>query len=415
VQSREHMNRNAGLGVAVREFPTASGPVDYALFVGGTLCGVVEAKPEGTTLSGFADQAARYLGSVPGHLVRREGQLRFEYVASGTEILFRDHADPAPRSRRVFFFHRPETLRRWLSEPMTIRKRLQAMPPLLTERLRECQIDAVTKLETSLAADRPRALIQMATGAGKTYTACVFSHRLLEYAKFRRVLFLADRANLVRQTRHEFEDFRPPGTGRSFTELYNVQRLGPSGLDKDAAVVIATIQRVYSALTGRELSEEDEEKSGFEAGGSEQQRVVRYNPAIPIESFDLIIADECHRSIYGTWRQVLEYFDAFIVGLTATPSLHTMGFFGSNLVAQYPYERSVADGVNVPYEIFRIRTDIGDSWRSDPERLPGSCPRQAYAGRALRGARPGPRLYASGARPLGRRAKPDPHGARSLS
>src|SRR6516162_6944583 len=214
VQSREEMNRSAGLGVAVREFPTASGPVDYALFVGGTLCGVVEAKPEGTTLSGFADQAARYMGSVPEHLVHREGQVRFEYVASGTEVLFRDHADPAPRSRRVFFFHRPETLRRWLAESVTIRGRLQAMPPLLTERLRDCQIDAVARLEASLAVDHPRALIQMATGAGKTYTACVFSHRLLEHAKFRRVLFLADRANLVRQTRHEFEDFaHPPPAG----------------------------------------------------------------------------------------------------------------------------------------------------------------------------------------------------------
>jgi type I restriction enzyme R subunit len=258
-------------------------------------------------------------------------------------------------------------LRRWLADPMTIRQRLQSTAPLLTERLRECQIDAVTRLEASLTVDHPRALIQMATGAGKTYTACVFSHRLLEHAKFRRVLFLADRANLVRQTRHEFEDFRPLGTGQSFTELYNVQRLGPAGLDKDASVVIATIQRVYSMLTGRELSEEDEERSGFETGTSEAQRVVRYNPAIPIGSFDLIITDECHRSIHGTWRQVLEYFDAFIVGLTATPSLHTMGFFGSNLVAQYPYERSVADKVNVPYEIYRIRTDIGEHGEAIPK------------------------------------------------
>ncbi len=415
VQSREQMNLGAGLGVAVREFATASGPVDYALFVGRTLCGVVEAKPEGTTLSGFSDQAARYMGSVPEHLVRREGQVRFEYVASGTEILFRDHADPAPRSRRVFFFHRPETLRRWLADPMTIRRRLQSMPPLLTERLRECQIDAVTSLEASLAADHPRALIQMATGAGKTYTACVFSHRLLEHAKFRRVLFLADRANLVRQTRHEFEDFRPPGTGRSFTELYNVQRLGPAGLDKDASVVIATIQRVYSMLTGRELSEEDEEKSGFETGASEPQRIVRYNPAIPIESFDLIITDECHRSIYGTWRQVLEYFDAFIVGLTATPSLHTMGFFGSNLVAQYPYERSVADGVNVPYEIFRIRTDIGEHGGAIPKGY--QVPVRDKRTRAERYEELDQDL-AYTAQELDRsvrRAEPDPHRARSLS
>jgi type I restriction enzyme R subunit len=116
VQSREQMNLGAGLGVAVREFATASGPVDYGLFVGRTLCGVVEAKPEGTTLSGFSDQATRYMGSMPGQLVRQGGQVRFEYVASGTEILFRDHTDPAPRSRRVFFFHRPETLRRWLAD-----------------------------------------------------------------------------------------------------------------------------------------------------------------------------------------------------------------------------------------------------------------------------------------------------------
>lgn len=360
MQSRDQMNLGAGIGVAVREFATGIGPVDYVLFVDRTLCGVLEAKPDGTTLSGFSDKAERYIGNVPDHLVRHEGQVRFEYVASSTEILFRDHADPAPRSRRVFFFHRPETLRRWLADPSTIRARLQAMPSLLTANLRECQVEAITGLEKSLVADEPRSLIQAATGAGKTFTACAFSYRLLEHAKFRRILFLADRANLVRQARDEFVAYRPPGTGRSFTELYNVQRLGPAGLDKDAAVVIATIQRVYSVLTGRELSEEDEELSSFEGQSSDVERIVHYSPAVPIESFDLIVTDECHRSIYGTWRQVVEYFDAFIDGLTATPSLHTMGFFNKNLVAQYPYERSVADGVNVGYEIYRIRTDIGE-------------------------------------------------------
>jgi type I restriction enzyme, R subunit len=360
VQSRAEMNLGAGPGVAVREFATASGPVDYALFVGRELTGVIEAKPDGTTLSGFSDQAARYMADAPGHLVRREGQVRFEYVASGTEILFRDHADPAPRSRRVFAFHRPETLQRWLADDATIRRRLRAMPPLVTEGLRDCQTDAVRALEASLAADKPRALIQMATGAGKTFTACTFSHRLLEHGKFRRILFLADRANLVRQARDEYLAYRPPGTGHSFTELFNVQKLGPAGIDRSASVVISTIQRVYSVLTGRELSEEEEEQSGFEGGAGDVQRLVHYNPAVPIETFDLVITDECHRSIYGTWRQVLDYFDAFIVGLTATPSLHTMGFFGQNLVAQYPYERSVADGVNVGYEIYRIRTEIGE-------------------------------------------------------
>ncbi|WP_261969256.1 type I restriction endonuclease subunit R [Prosthecodimorpha staleyi] len=360
IQSKAEMNLGAGLGVAVREFQTGSGPVDYGLFVGRRLCGVIEAKPEGTTLSGFSEQAARYIADVPKHLVREAGQVRFEYVASGTELLFRDHADPDPVSRRIFAFHRPETLERLLREPETIRTRLGAMPPVDRDGLRTCQIDAVAALEASMAANHPRALVQMATGAGKTFTACTLSYRLLAHAGFRRILFLADRANLVRQTRDEYLAFRPPGTGRSFSEIYNVQKLGAGGLDRQAQVVVATIQRVFSVLSGRDLAEEDEEGSSFEGAGVETERLVAYNPSIPIESFDLVITDECHRSIYGTWRQVLDYFDAFTVGLTATPSLHTLGYFGRNLVAQYPYERSVVDGVNVGFDIFRIRTEIGE-------------------------------------------------------
>ncbi|WP_028133189.1 DEAD/DEAH box helicase family protein [Bradyrhizobium japonicum] len=360
IQSREDMNLGAAVGVAVREFPTDSGPVDYALFVGRKLCGVIEAKAEGMTLSGFSEQASRYIADAPKHLVREEGQVRFEYVASGTESLFRDHADPDAVSRRIFSFHRPETLERWIKEPVTLRGRLRAMPPFLTDGLRACQVDAVSALEKSMAENHPRALVQMATGAGKTFTACTLSYRLLAHAGFKRILFLADRANLVRQTRDEYLAYRPPGTGRSFSEIYNVQKLGGAGLDKDAAIVIATIQRVYSVLTGKELSEDEEEASSFEASRAETERLVSYNPSVPIEAFDLVITDECHRSIYGTWRQVLEYFDAFTIGLTATPSLHTLGFFGRNLVAQYPYERSVVEGVNVGFDIFRIRTEIGE-------------------------------------------------------
>jgi type I restriction enzyme R subunit len=360
VQSRSEMNVGAGQGVAVREFQTASGPVDYAIFVDRRLCGVVEAKPEGTTLSGYAEQAERYMGGVPEYLVQEQGQVRFEYVASPTEILFRDHADPAPVSRRVFAFHRPETLARCLKEPATLRWRVQTMPPLNAEGLRACQVEAINGVEASLRQNHPRALVQMATGAGKTYTAATLSYRLLAHAGFRRILFLADRANLVRQTRDEYLAYRPPGTGRSFPELYNVQKLGPAGIDPGAQVVIATIQRLYATLTGATLSEDEEEESSFERGGAEGEKIVVYNPDVPIESFDLIVTDECHRSIYGTWRQVLDYFDAFILGLTATPSLHTMGYFNRNLVAQYPYERSVVDGVNVGFEVFRIRTEIGE-------------------------------------------------------
>ena len=188
----------------------------------------------------------------------------------------------------------------------------------------------------------------------------------------RRVLFLVDRRNLGNQTATEYAAYRPPGTGRLFPELYGVQKLGPAGLDQSSAIVIATIQRVYSVLTGKELAEEDEDVSAFEQD-DEGPKLVAYNPAIPIETFDLIVTDECHRSIYGTWRQVLEYFDAFIVGLTATPSVHTLGFFNRNLVAEYPYERSVVDGVNVGFEVYRIRTRSAKADRRSRRLRPSRC------------------------------------------
>jgi type I restriction enzyme R subunit len=357
VQNKQEMNLGAGLGVAVREFATSAGPADYGLFVDRTFCGVIEAKSAGTTLSGFSEQASGYLSGAPDHLSGSPEQRRFEYVSTDSETIFCDLADPEPRSRRVFAFHRPETLKLWLSQPDTLRARLRHMPALATQGLRTCQVEAIEGLEGSLARDDPRALVQMTMGAGKTFTACTASYRLLTYAGVRRILFLVDRRNLGNQTAREYAGYHPPGAGRLFTELYGVQKLGPAGLDPGAAVVISTIQRVYSVLTGKELAEEAEDASAFERADDEV-KLVAYNPKIPVETFDLIITDECHRSIYGSWRQVLEYFDAFIVGLTATPSPHTLGFFNRNIVAEYPYERSVVDGVNVGYEVFRIRTRI---------------------------------------------------------
>jgi type I restriction enzyme R subunit len=311
---------------------------------------VVEAKPEGTTLSGVAEQASGYQYELPAHLANWGDPLRFDYEASGSEILFGDRVDPEQRSRRLFAFPRPETLRDWLIDGSTLRRRLLALPPLVTDGLRDCQIEAITALEASLAQGKPKALIQMTMGAGKTFTAATTAYRLLAHADATRILFLVDRNNLGRQTLKEFQAYRPPGTGRLFTELYNVQRLGPAGLDTDAKVVISTIQRVYAQLTGSELSADD-------GGGVED---VSYSSALPPETFDIVVIDECHRSIYGRWRQVLDYFDAFQIGLTATPSAHTLGYFQRNLVAEYPYERSVIDGVNVPFEVFRIRTEIGE-------------------------------------------------------
>jgi type I restriction enzyme R subunit len=362
LQDMAEFNRNAAEGVAVREFVLPSGPCDYLLFVGGKAAGVIEAKKAGVTLSGVAEQAAKYMAQLPGHLARWHDLLIFDYESTGEETLFRDTRDPNARSRPVFAFHQSQTLHAWLKEPDTLRRRMQRMPPLDSAGLRDCQIDAVTGLETSLAQDKPRALIQMATGAGKTFTACTFCWRLLKHAKARRILFLVDRNNLGDQTLKEYQNYDPPGSGRKFVQTYIVQHLHGNCIDPDAKVVITTIQRLYAMLRGEELDESAEEGSAFETWSNEdgELRPIAYNPAIPIETFDVIVTDECHRSIYGLWRQVLQYFDAHLIGLTATPSKHTLGFFGSNLVAEYPYEQSVVDGVNVGFEVFRIRTRVGD-------------------------------------------------------
>lgn len=366
VQDMAAFNRNAAEGVAVREFVLPNGPCDYLLFVGGKAAGVIEAKKAGVTLSGVAEQAAKYMVALPDHLARWDNTLRFGYESTGDETYFRDLADPKPRSRHVFAFHQPQTLHGWLKAPDTFRARLQHLPPLDVAGLRDCQINAVTGLEASLAQDHPRSLIQMATGAGKTFTACTFSWRLLKHGGAKRILFLVDRNNLGDQTLKEYQNYEPPGSGRKFTQTYIVQHLHGAHIDKDAKVVITTIQRLYAMLRGEELAEDAEEASAFETwshaqnGDDGELRPVAYNPAIPIEMFDLIVTDECHRSIYGLWRQVLEYFDAHLIGLTATPSAHTLGFFGSNLVAEYPYEQSVVDGVNVGYEVFRIKTRVTD-------------------------------------------------------
>ena len=360
IQDRAALDRQAALGVAVRESPTAAGPCDYLLFVDGKAAGVIEAKKAGTTLSGVAEQSAKYMLSLPPHVARWADPLVYSYESTGDETFFINQRDPKPRSRRLFAFHRPETLHDWLRQPDTLRARLRAMPPLDATGLRDCQIDAITGLERSLANDQTRALIQLATGAGKTFTACTFSHRLIRHAGARRILFLVDRNNLGDQTLKEYQNFQPVGAANRFTDTYIVQHLRGPRIDPDAKVVITTIQRLYSLLRGKDLDEADEEESAFEKWDTSAAELppLAYNPAIPIETFDFIVTDECHRSIYGLWRQVLEYFDAYLIGLTATPSKHTLGFFNRNLVAEYPYERSVADGVNVGYEVYRIRTRV---------------------------------------------------------
>jgi type I restriction enzyme R subunit len=367
VQDRNAINLYAGRGVAVREFPTEGGEADYMLFVERKAVGVIEAKAEGTTLSGVAEQAGGYATTLPANIPHVSLPLPFLYESTGVETLFRDGRDPQPRSRPIFTFHRPETLAEWLDQPDTLRGRLALMPvehPLVSSQLWSAQVEAITNLERSFAADRPRALVQMATGSGKTFTAVNFAYRLIKHAKARRVLFLVDRNNLGRQTFKEFDQFVTPDDGRKFSELYNVQHLGSNVLDDVSKVHITTIQRLYSMLVGEaEFDPANEEASLWEAEGALQEqpeKEVRYNPRIPVEYYDFIITDECHRSIYNLWRQVLEYFDATLIGLTATPSKQTFGFFNQNLVMEYPRQRAVIDGVNVDGEVYRIRTRISE-------------------------------------------------------
>jgi type I restriction enzyme R subunit len=363
VQDYKQFNPSAGPGIALREAPLKSGTCDYLLLVDRKAVGVVEAKKVGTLLSGVAEQSAHYAKNLPDFIQSNApGVLPFLYESTGVETFFRDERDPEPCSRRVFSFHRPETLAEWLTEPDTLRGRLASVPadhPLEAKHLRDCQIEGITNLERSFVESKPRALIQMATGAGKTYTACSFTYRLIKHAGAKRVLFLVDRANLGRQAMAEFQQFVAPDTGRKFTEVYNVQHLISNNLDPVARVTICTIQRLYAMLRGEELDEDLDEKSGYEVSTADDRpKDVAYSERVPIETFDFIVMDECHRSIYGLWRQVLEYFDAFLIGLTATPSKQTIGFFNQNLVMEYNHERAVADGVNVGYEVYRIRTQV---------------------------------------------------------
>ncbi|MGI8940202.1 MAG: type I restriction-modification enzyme R subunit C-terminal domain-containing protein, partial [Iamia sp.] len=369
VQDDKAVNLYAGPGVAVRELVTDAGPADYVLFLDRQAVGVIEAKKKGTTLSGVEWQTVKYQSNVPdalpAHLV--DGRLPFGYESTGSETWFTCLLDPEPTARRVFWFHRPDTLGDILSDQQahgagTLRARVVDMPPLEEPApwLRDAQVEAITHLERSLRDNHSRALIQMATGSGKTFAAANICERLIRLGGAKRILFLVDRGNLGRQTLKEFQGFEVPGSGHKFSGLYNVQHLTHNQVDPVASVCIGTIQRVYSMLRGdAELPEDADEATGYEMT-PERPVEVDYNPALPIEAFDVIIVDECHRSIYGVWRQVLEYFDAHLIGLTATPGKQTFGFFNQNLVMEYGFPQAVADGVNVDFDVFRLSTAIGE-------------------------------------------------------
>ncbi|HEY8658020.1 MAG TPA: DEAD/DEAH box helicase family protein [Hanamia sp.] len=358
IQDKSKINLNAGLGIAVREYLTDVGPADYVLFVDKKPVGVIEAKraEEGVHLTMHEDQAEGYATAKLKYL--NNEKLPFVYESTGEITRFTDYRDPKPRSRAVFTFHRPETFLEYSKQPDSLRARLQEIPALPEDGLRDCQVIAIHNIEKSFKDNHPKALIQMATGSGKTFTAITFVYRLLKYAKAKRILFLVDTKNLGEQAEQEFMAYVPNDDNRKFTELYGVTRLKSSFIPDDNQVYISTIQRMYSILKGTELDESAEEANPNEYLTPKEPVPVTYTQKVPIEFFDFIVIDECHRSIYNLWKQVLDYFDVFQIGLTATPDNRTFGYFNQNLVSDYGYEKAVIDGVLVPYNVFTVETKI---------------------------------------------------------
>ena len=324
---------------------------DYFLFINGKAVGVLEAKREEVDVSSgiVSDQVVTYAKNIPQYYQAYQRPLPLLYKSNGKIVLFKDYRNNDSDFEEINRIHTP-----WeIVKVLGIDDPFAGLPTLRSKRLRDCQYEAVTELEKSFRIGQNRALMVLATGAGKTYTACLTAYRMLAYTPMRRVLFLVDRNNLGKQAETEFGTFRLTDNGEAFNMIYTVNRLKSAKVPIDSNVVISTIQRLFSLLKGEEISDNEEDEEYDE----EQEIVLPGHPNLPHDFFDLIIIDECHRSIYGNWRKVLEYFDtARLIGLTATPVPETMAFFNNNRIVNYTLEKSILDGVNVDCRIYRIKT-----------------------------------------------------------
>lgn len=325
---------------------------DYLLFINGKAVGVLEAKKASTDVSSdkVIEQAEGYTHKLTKYYQYYANPLPIVYVSNGQVTLFRDKdGSYIP----VGCIHTPKEICKMLG----IEDEFAGLPTLKKKGLRDCQYEAITELERSFRSGQNRAYMVLATGAGKTYTACMASYRFLSYTPMRRVLFLVDRNNLGKQAEDEFGKFKLTETGDAFNTIFTVNRLKSQAIPKDSNVVISTIQRLFSLLKGEDIEETDDDEN-YDGDETPTPAVtLPANPTLPKDFFDLIIVDECHRSIYGSWRSVLEYFSsARIIGLTATPAPETEAFFNKNRVINYTLERSIADGVNVDYRVYRIKT-----------------------------------------------------------
>ncbi|MDL2326995.1 DEAD/DEAH box helicase family protein, partial [Bacteroidales bacterium OttesenSCG-928-A14] len=329
---------------------------DYLLFLNGKAIGVLEAKREEHGLSHVVmEQAERYIGKLPDWCSYWYQPLPIVYLSNGRNILFKNIHNPDEGYTPVPRIHTPKEIVKMLG----IEDEFAGLPALQKKGLRDCQYEAITELESNFRLGQSRALMVLATGAGKTYTACMAAYRFLSFTPMKRVLFLVDRNNLGRQAEGEFGTFRLTENGEPFNTIFTTERLKSSSIPKDANVIISTIQRLFALLTGCELNDNDDDESYNE---EEKEIQLGGNLNLPPDFFDLIIIDECHRSIYGNWRQVLEYFNsARMVGLTATPAPETLAFFNNNRIVNYTLEKSIADGINVDYRVYRIKTQATET------------------------------------------------------
>jgi type I restriction enzyme R subunit len=355
IVSRDNYSPNVS-AVAIEEgILKGSLEADYLLFINGKAVGVLEAKKEDCRLSNIVmEQAERYVRRLPIWCSYWYQPLPIIYLSNGKEILFKNINNLSEDYIPVSKIHSPKEIVNLLG----IEDEYAGLPALQKKGLRDCQYEAITELESNFRLGQSRALMVLATGAGKTFTACMAAYRLLSYTPMKRVLFLVDRNNLGRQAEGEFGTFRLTETGEPFNTIFTTERLKSANIPKDANVIISTIQRLFALLTEQELNDNDDDES-YNEDGKEIQLSGKLN--LPPDFFDVIIIDECHRSIYGNWRQVLEYFkSAKMVGLTATPAPETLAFF-NNRIVNYTLEKSIADGINVDYRVFRIKTQATEN------------------------------------------------------
>lgn len=359
-------------GHAVEEYPTKTGPADYALFVEGKLLGIIEAKKLSVGAGNVLEQAKRYAKSVPNTVGEWRGyRVPFLYSTNGEIIFHLDVRRKGNSSYQLISFHSPQALLdKYNRDTEKAEKWLKSRPVDEITSLRPYQVSAIERIEESICQGKKTMLLAMATGTGKTFTIISSIYRLLRSGYAKRILFLVDRRALAAQAvsaMSAFETLDGLKLDREY-EIYS-QRFRRDDIDEDihfdpkilpeeyltnphenhTYIYVSTIQRMSINLLGKDAI------SDFEYDVDAEKL------DIPNNTFDVIIADECHRGYSaketGRWKYVLDYFDAVKIGLTATPAAHTIAMF-KNKVFTYSTEQAILDGYLVDYDAVKIKSDI---------------------------------------------------------